>query len=146
MSRLNLWTQEEIEKMKLNFLKGKSIKTMARELGRTPTALNKALSRFGIRHQIRKIPPTDTCKKIKLGTFYPNTERQGSVQRPHILWVNIMKVIDYLSKNGYAVKLCDKGQILLNSKLTPHTYLVMLANKLRQQENKPVFMVEEVTW
>lgn len=145
MSHLKLWTQEEIEKMKLNFLKGKSIKTMARELGRTPSALNKALSRFGVRHQARKIAPVVDCKKNN-GLIFPSIKRQECVQRPHILWVSLMKVIDYLSKSGYAIRLCEKGNVVLNSKKTSHTYLIMLANKLRQEENKPVFMVEEITW
>ena len=49
MGRFVEWTTFEIEQMKIAFLQGKTIKVMAKQLGRTPTALNKALSRFGVR-------------------------------------------------------------------------------------------------
>ena len=53
MARFIEWTSGDIEQMKVAFLQGKTIKVIAKQLGRTPTALNKALSRFGIR-QSRK--------------------------------------------------------------------------------------------
>ena len=49
MTRFIEWTVQDIEKMKMAFLEGKKIKIIAKQLGRSPTALNKALSRFGIR-------------------------------------------------------------------------------------------------
>jgi hypothetical protein len=143
MSRVKLWTQEEIEKMKINFLMGKRIKAMARELGRTPSALNKALSRFGIRKQNKKQHHALVMSKASVFT---SLERKETLKKSHVLWVNFVKVIEYLSKSGYMVKLCDSGQPILDHQHTSKSYLVMLANKLRQQENKPAFMVEDVTW
>ena len=50
------WTPEEVDIIKSGFLAGKLVKTIANEIGRTPTAVNKFLSRSGIRTRRWSIP------------------------------------------------------------------------------------------
>ncbi len=151
MSRLKLWTSEEIDTMKMGFLSGKSIKLMARELGRTPSALNKALTRFGIRFhrpnkknkcEVKKLPMASTCKKNN--PLAP--QRQACIRNSYGLWVTLKRVIDYLCQLGYAVHVAETGTALLNNQPVSHSKLLMLANKFRQENRKPIFLVEEVTW
>jgi hypothetical protein len=47
------WRQNEIEQMKRLYVNDQPIKIIARLLNRTPTSINKALSRFGIRQKRR---------------------------------------------------------------------------------------------
>ncbi|MDR1908054.1 MAG: hypothetical protein LBQ43_04325 [Holosporales bacterium] len=49
--KITRWSHDEIEFIKKGFLSGLSVKVLARKLGRTPSALNKALSRFNIRQR-----------------------------------------------------------------------------------------------
>ena len=53
------WTPEEVDIIKSGFLAGKLVKTIANEIGRTPTAVNKFLSRAGIRTRRWSIPKKD---------------------------------------------------------------------------------------
>ena len=49
------WTENKIELLKVSFLQGIAFKEIGRTLGKTASALNKALNRFEIRLQKRKL-------------------------------------------------------------------------------------------
>ncbi len=181
MSRASEWTAEEIEKLKISFLKGQKMKITARELGRSHTALNKALSRFGIRplRKIEGIKPKSylTCGSHNLGNqpfahSYPALSSGGArsllkgsalsfdsttdtsfklrsgLQKNEQRWVSLNKIITYLERQGHCIttKNARQGCYEVDKKPATATYLLLLANRLRVEENKPIFMVSEVTW
>ena len=160
MTRFTEWTPSDIEQMKIAFLQGKAIKVIARQLGRTPTALNKALTRFGIRQN----------RKPKINPAYPNWRRYWNEQisSDHSVddapsetflsnrfylksndprWVPLEKVIGYLEKQGYRVSChqTSSGDYQIDGRIVKAHQLLLLANKLRMEERKPIFMVSEVT-
>ncbi len=171
MGRFVEWTTFEIEQMKIAFLQGKTIKVMAEQLGRTPTALNKALSRFGVRQSNLKpvkvpapcidwrrylvpenaptsidddpilIPPTPKVKS----SFLMNRD---FLRATDPRWVTLEKVIHYLERQGHRVKTNDAAldDYQVDGKPVKASYLLLLANRLRIEESKPIFMVSEVTW
>lgn len=48
---MNEWTQKDITRLAQGFYEGQSLKNLSSSLNRTPSALNKALTRFGIRQK-----------------------------------------------------------------------------------------------
>lgn len=183
MTRFIEWTVQDIEKMKMAFLEGKKIKIIAKQLGRSPTALNKALSRFGIRESKRNVKSYDIhpCwsnylipKGFNQSPHYqpillknhrsktiassrslptePLPKDQFLIKREHLrstnpIWVSITKVLRYLERQGYLIiKGSLKDTYLLEDKTLSTSQLVVLANHLRIEEKKPIFLVDEVTW
>jgi len=138
MSKVLQWGAEDIEFMRQGFLKGEKIKVMARHLNRTPTALNKALTRFGIRERRPNIcrgdlsgnqekssrakKPANQNKspdeykdiELKTATQLQNLlrERQMLIQRTQLRWTPMETVIGYLKKIGHNVEL--KGMEVKN--------------------------------
>ena len=171
MSRFVEWTDFEIEQMKTAFLQGKTIKAIARQLGRTPTALNKALSRFGVR-QSRKPVKITALPCIDWRRYLMPENPPASIDNDLILippaskvknsflmnrdclratdprWVPLSKVIHYLERQGHRVKINNAAldDYQIDTKPVKASYLLLLANRLRIEESKPIFMVSEVTW
>ncbi len=181
MSRLREWTSAEIEELKASFLKGEKIKIIAKHLGRTPTALNKALSRFGIRssrkpekikvksyvnwseHKTRPIMTPDCFDHSRIllkdsskeedNPFYPRSSIQAVKERYHCQkdveqWVSLDKIINYLERQGHriAIKNAEQDSYEVDKKPATATCLLLLANRLRVEERKPIFMVYNLTW
>lgn len=177
MGKFIEWTSLEIEEMKTAFLQGQQIKVIARKLGRTPTALNKALSRFGIRPSRKSkitnnempidwkhylLPKGYKCEQpIILPSLEPvkpnlavkqldndlikNRER---LKKTDSTWVPFSKIISYLEKQGHRITTVDAdlGIYELDKRQVESGYLLLLANRLRVEEARPIFLVNEITW
>jgi hypothetical protein len=147
--RSKTWKNNEIEILKNKFLEGKSIKEISKEMGRTPTALNKAVSRFGIR-QSRSYKPKSTSRN-SIDNLFTNSDKIifKSKVREENKWVDINKVVNYLHKKGIFVNKNDidtKDLYFLDSKPLLASQLVLKANRLRVEENKKIFLVDGITW
>ncbi|MCX7338225.1 MAG: hypothetical protein NTX76_02945 [Alphaproteobacteria bacterium] len=182
------WSLDDIEKMKVAFLSGQKIKEIARDLKRTPTALNKALSRFGIRshNQGALVAPPNTesrgyirwaeCKSYFKSPLIDDGE---SVAEPFVRaivddstttarrsrdkktddnrrWVHLDRVMIYLANKGYQIDTLPPPHsanysnfgksFMVNRKPISNLELLLLANRHRNEEKKPTFLVSEVTW
>lgn len=155
------WTKKEVEYLKSSFLNGQQIKAIARAMGRTPSAVNKALSRFGLRshksfqtyygipkvatlprqylHKKHTIRPTQPAQNLPLNTSRDDTQPE---------WVSMTSVLDWL-KNEQIFVLFRAGHsfpFVVGAKPMTTEQVVLHANKLRLERKQPPFMVENVTW
>ena len=142
------WTQEEIELLTAFYLKGDRLKNIAKNLNRSPTAINKTLNRFNIRktkiHSNSNITSSKPIKESK-----PHHKKE-----PTEHWVTFHKVLQWLEMNQVHViknaKLIGEDRMdqrvysLDDKRVTPAQVLIF-ANQLRLTRGKEIFLVEEVT-
>jgi len=144
MRHLYAWTETEIDQLRLDFLRGLSIKAIARSMDRTPTSVNKALSRFHIR----------TPRIFKQRQSIPENPSNPSKRRKHLFdknsnhslsWTPFSVVLEWLKNQGNEVML-SAGQYYIGRR--PHTAMqvVMFANKMRNEQGLDIFLVENLTW
>ena len=137
------WSQDDIEKLKEEFLKGLPIKLIAKVLGRTPGAVNKALSRFQVRTPriFKERTHKDQC--LRLAKLAIERERE---LKSKIHWASLQDVIKWLQEDvGDRVAFSD-GCILINNRPMTKMQLTMYANKKRLENGFEIFLVEDVTW
>lgn len=162
------WTQEEINTLRSAFLQGQRIKQIASILGKTPTALNKALSRFGIRNTappkryqwLSNSIPSQIIKTKEIKVQQqptPIKSKKKSLRlrlRDCSIWVPLSNIVRYLKDKGILSEiiptpnspLSKEGRIyFLHSRLATPSQLILRANELRLEEKKPIFLVEGVT-
>jgi hypothetical protein len=151
------WSPSEIHKAKQYFLHGLPIKNIAEKLGRTPSSINKALTRFGIRTEnprytlskniLEKQKKTNEIRLQSLGF-----DRQ-SLRKQLDNWVSFWKVCSYLeaqnicfyerSKHGIEL---DKREFIVNDKVYSARQLLLMANKIRVENDHPAFLVDGLSW
>ncbi|MDR0744536.1 MAG: hypothetical protein LBE97_01100 [Holosporales bacterium] len=146
------WTSVEFEKLWAGFLSGKKIKVMAKEIGRSVAAVNKFLSRSGI----RKLAPER--KRKAESVFYKAQKKhvliQAATKTIEKKYTAFTDIIKYIVSKGHTVrKNRDFGSMFykneeyfLDEKPMSKTKILILANKLRVEENKPIFKVMDLTW
>ena len=149
----NYWKNEEIEKLKKDFLSGKKIKNIAFELGRSHTAVNKYISRLGLRKKrtTKNISPSKIAVKKKDFSLSEHIRRK--VYNNEQI-VDFSKVILYMRLLGYKVSKNNSFQstfytdeeYTLNNKPISKIKLLLLANRLRSEENLPIFKTSELEW
>ena len=148
------WNQAELTQLKNSFLRGESIKYIARGLGRTPTAVSKALSRYGIR-----------CQRIRQPIYRPSSRTKKlycrDIQRDFMLlneprWIKFDALLKWVSE--------EIGELHFRSidpSSTPSPYgnklyfiekrnlnafqLIQFVNEVRCARNLPIFYVEGLT-
>ena len=142
------WTQEEIDLLTIFYLKGDRLKNIAKNLNRSPTAINKTLNRFNIRkikiHSNSNITASKPLKESK-----PHHKKE-----PTEHWVTFHKVLQWLEMNQiYVIKnarlsgadpMDQRVYSLEGRRVTPAQVLIF-ANQLRVTRGKEIFLVEEVT-
>ncbi len=167
MTERRQWTEAEIQQIREGYLNGIALKIMAREMGRSPTALNKALTRFGIRpkkrknklrllnlleNSISKVPSKPAPKKIREKSRHLDLYDQDH-------WVPFTDILIYLVDHGHSIfKLKDphpkiKAQYegshnlyAVDGKIMSSQQMLVKANRLRVQENKSPFIIEDLIW
>ena len=133
------WTQKEIDFLKKEFENGTQIKIIASKIGKSETAVNKFLTRYGIRPRKRY---NTKC----------NIKRSIQSNIDNLRWLSVIndvvdftEVIKYLKSKGYKISnvASDSNiQYLLNYYPVSKIKLLILANKLREEENKTCFKVD----
>ncbi len=136
---LHPWTEDEIDRLRLDFLRGLPIKAIARSIERTPTAVNKALTRFQIRtpRNLRKDEAKDSSRRKQ---FFEKDNRI----RETIPWIPFLTVIDWLRNQGLIIKRIEDNYHIGRRPYSP-TQLLMFANKLRIEQGHEIFLVEDIT-
>ena len=135
------WSEKEIEYMREGFLRGESIKKIACGLGRTPGAVNKALSRFHIRTP--RIFKERVEKPLKTASWKVHREKEI---RASISWISITDVVSWLMEIGEHVESREGNGYLINRCPKTKLQLLMYANQKRLERGDEIFMVEDVTW
>ena len=146
------WNQSEIELLKEEFNNGTKIKIIASKLGKTETAVNKFLTRCGIRPKYRIISSNHKCKlninRIHIGT---NTSAKWLSLFNNV--VDFEYIIKYLKSKGYKISnivtdniklFYPNSEYILDGRPVSKTKLLILANKLRESENKKAFKLEYI--
>jgi hypothetical protein len=113
---------------------------MARNLGRTPTSINKALSRFEIRTPRKYIEKPQKHHPSK--TYIKEPEKRFS----KIEWTPFKQILSWLKTIGHDISVTKERQHLVDKKPMSTLQILMLANQLRLQRNEEIFLVENVTW
>lgn len=131
------WRQNDIEQMKRLYINDQPIKIIARLLNRTPTSINKALSRFGIRQKrctLREKAPAP--HKLKDSAHYSKIYMDLSQQQPfQEKWVSLDFVYAWLRGRNINVEkmVCGITQkihfTIGNARLNPSS-LVILFNRV----------------
>lgn len=150
------WTSKDIHTLKLAFLEGLPIKQIAKHLKRTPTALNKALTRFGIRPKGIKSRKSflnwaETSQAL-ISRVSPSSKRKKS-KSVDSEWVPFSTILNYLKENGDSIKTihhegdhADEQRFLIHGRIYTPLQLLLRANKNRKLENAEPFLVEGITW
>ncbi len=79
------WTNEEITLLADEYIKGTRIIDLAVMLKRTPTSLNKALHRFGIRKHIPRVKPLFTFENMA-GNFISAASGKGKRRKQKMIY------------------------------------------------------------
>ncbi len=143
------WTDEEIDTIKSGFLAGKLVKIIADEVGRSPTAVNKFLSRSGIRQRRWTIDKQAKARKVE--EFEVSRETLNKVYSDRII-SNFHDVLEYLKENGISISKNNKkafapmDDYAINDKPVSRVKLLLIANRLRRENHLPVFAVPSLTW
>ena len=149
----NKWTQNEINLLKKEFKNGTKIKVIASMLGRTETAVNKFLTRYGIRQKHNRITIThnnNPNKHVKKRVYNATNLRWISLLNDV---VDFKEIINYLKSKNHKISnivsenikmFYPNSQYMLDGKPASKTKLLILANKLREQEHKKIFKVESI--
>jgi hypothetical protein len=126
------WSYKEIKFIKFGFLSGIPIKILAQQIGRSPSALNKALSRYHIRGN------------------ESTGEYSTSVRKKRPMETSMDFVIQFLNSNGYNVYkrsfhvgvkyVCE---YFINQQPVAPARLIVIANGLRLEERRSIFLVRE---
>ena len=150
------WTAEDIKKAREYFLSGFSIKDIAKQLGRSPTATNKALSRFRIRIEKPRINPTQESMRSKYQAenpiISPSFERK-ELRKELENWISFWQLCEFLSNENICiyevsptyVDLKDR-QFRVGTKLLNAAQLLLTANKIRTEKNMNAFLVKDLSW
>jgi hypothetical protein len=153
--RSRRWTCKEAAILKNGFRQGKGLKQIAREMGRTETAVNKFLSRSGIRGRCRApyrrpcLPPAEKTKKFAISPETLHRVYKNEQQ------ADLTDVVLYLKSHGHVIsRLIPRRYKILNipadfivdGKPVSKGCLVLQANKLRLTEKQPIFSIPSVIW
>ncbi|MDR2458993.1 MAG: hypothetical protein LBD43_02790 [Holosporales bacterium] len=157
-TRRNQWTDEEITLLRYKFATGKRIKIIADEIGRSETAVNKFLSRAGIRRKGTRSRFVGLTRRNKPRNHHilSMDSRITGRMYPDEVPIDIDGVVHYLRSKGHKISkfsnrdyqyyggenegyICDGHPI-------SETKLLLLANRLRTEERQPIFTVNSLVW
>lgn len=130
------WTQAEIQQLTKDYTIGLPLRVIANRLGRSYTALCKAVSRF-------KIPPNkNLTRKI-------NTKKLLVLEDN---WVDFTTVLSYLryidiNVNLLRDKYLDGEQLYsIHTKILTSSQVLLYANRKRIESGSPLFKVRNLSW
>lgn len=132
------WTQTEIKELTKYYTLGLPLRLIANRLGRTYSALSKALVRFNILvHSTRK------------GTKKAKVHKTITVEE---LWVDFAEVLTYLANLGVQVcsmpgRFFEKEPLYaIHTKLMVPSQVLLYANRIRTDAKQLPFKVSNLSW
>ncbi|GHS91073.1 hypothetical protein AGMMS49949_00830 [Alphaproteobacteria bacterium] len=153
MRKTNAWSCQEIESLKNGFLEGTPFKILSQKLGRSPTALNKAVSRFHIRQVMRSNKSILVACTAPISVEAPpcKTRRTANALFAQTRAATIDEIINFLKDNGYDIR---KKTVPCGNNVTEHyfvnrwaisaTRLLVMANSIRLERKLPIFQIKFV--
>lgn len=152
------WTPQMIEQIRNGFLKGLEIKAIATFVNKTPGAVNKALSRFGIRRSQQVI--AFRAKSNRLVNVPKEKSVSGAdkwfkkfLKNEMEQWVGFDAVVKYLSTQNVTVvpfknqsSNLDNRKFFVGHKQCNASQVLLIANKLRAEQNLSTFFVNNLSW
>lgn len=159
------WEEQDIRTLRSLFLKGMPIKIMATLMKKTPGAVNKALSRLGIRpvrqhkplwmattaeEKARIHKPRNKIKKVVSLRETPSWRALNKEACPstHKLWVGWPEVVAYLQKCGEKISITGKGEqamFYIGKRTCSRAQLLIRANQNRSEQQLPLYCVHAFT-
>lgn len=154
--KLSTWTVNDIKTLSTCYTKGMSIKEISQILNRTPTALHKAISRFGL----KSLHPKNNQDASEAWYGTPSKEETESVSYLkkffekcfNETWVEFQTVLKYL-KNQHVIveslgQFNKKGEELysIGQKIFLASQILLIANRLRVEENASPFKVKNLSF
>ncbi|MDR1391561.1 MAG: hypothetical protein LBI95_04365 [Holosporales bacterium] len=144
------WTRKEINILKSGFVAGKLVKILALEIGRSTTAVNKFLSRSGIRTRRWSIHK----KPLGSSEIFEVTQRNLAKGYNSEIEVGLEEVVHYLRMRGLRIlenKIdCnlshENDKYMLKDIPISDVKLLLLANRLRLEKGEPIFSVPSLTY
>lgn len=150
--RADGWTLKDFEEVKIGFEKGSRIKEIAIKLGRSETAVNKFLTRSGIRPKLKtyiisqKKKNNIMCQSI----IRKKTKKEKYFEKYTFVFD---EVVEYIKSKGYCVEknyckniFYEESQYLVNGRPTSALKFLLLANRLKIEERANIFMLPEIMW
>jgi len=147
------WTTSDISQLSQYYVEGLTMKEIARLLNRTPSSLYKAVKRFNL-HTLnakRSIMMTDEEPKVRrrsstsyLQKFFEKCFNEH--------WVKFDAVLEYLKKHHIFVeslesKNTDQSSLYaLNNKIFTASQVLLVANRIRVEQNLNPFKVQDVSF
>jgi len=138
------WTIENIDTLRDLHQKGCSLKLMARHLGKTATGINKALTRFEIRHcSQRKVLKSKKAHRLP-GPFHQQAQLKET-------WVTLEETLRWLAFYGTNVQVirCPvtyRQFYTYGSARLTDAGVVMLFNRRRHELGLSTLLVKGVSW
>ncbi|MDR0695415.1 MAG: hypothetical protein LBF56_01415 [Holosporales bacterium] len=147
------WTLKETAILKNGFKEGKCLKQLAKEMGRSETAVNKFLSRSGIRGKCRGayrklfLTSAEKMKKFEISAKTLQKVYKNELQ------ADISDVVSYLRSHGHVVDnhiprqyrfLNISADFIIDGRPILKEGLVMRANKLRIESREPIFSIPSI--
>ncbi|CAO5682510.1 MAG: hypothetical protein HEEMFOPI_01711 [Holosporales bacterium] len=154
--KLSTWTVNDIKTLSTCYTKGMTIKEISQLLNRTPTALHKAISRFGL----KSLHPKNNQDAAETWYGIPSKEETESVSYLkkffencfNETWVDFQTVLEYLKKQRVMVEplgqFNKKGEELysIGQKIFLASQILLIANRLRVEENASPFKVKNLSF
>jgi len=158
---MTTWKQTDIQRLKEYYTQGLPIKKIAQHLGRSQTALSKAITRFNL---LQYKPPQKIRRDYK--NFLDNTLESMPIKQSQKIvfikrffaletrekWVDFKEVLHFLSKNKITVDSLHKnnqdGEPLysLNRKTVVPAQVLLVANRIRVENAEVPFKVKNLSW
>ncbi|CAO5677044.1 MAG: hypothetical protein HEEMFOPI_01055 [Holosporales bacterium] len=152
---MSAWTHQDIENLTVFYTTGLPIKEISKKMGRTPTALHKAISRFKLhpsRNLFSKTADNGLPKVPKNQRRHPSYLKDLFEKCFNEHWVTFDEVLNYLKeKKLHVTKLNQKSDTFetmyaLKNKIFVASQILLIANKLRVEENQIPYKVESMSW
>lgn len=128
------WCKYDLLKLEKLYFAGWTLAQMGREIGKTPTAINKILTRRGIR------PKKQVFVRDQLPPYHFQIE-----------WVNFKTVISYLEAIGTCIiklnheKAHYSNKFVVNGEEVTSAKMLYLANRNRVNNNMSTYCVQGIT-
>jgi hypothetical protein len=138
------WSNTNVQILKTEYIAGASIKRIASLLNRSPSAINKAITRF-------KITRKPYAKHILPPPIKPrhhtNNNNIPKITLPEIdEWVSIADIVGYLASSGFHISITNDCVITIGNKIYTPQQTIMIANKMRLENNELPYKVLDYTY
>lgn len=141
------WNSHDIDTLRLHFLKGIPIKSIAFSMNRTQASVNKALSRFKIRTpRTLKVSCHTQKKSSSSSRAAPSRDAHASLRHTSVQWTKFEAVLHWMRAHHIEYTQTSHRTFLIQRRPLSRAQVVMYANKLRLEKGEEIFFVEDVTW